>query len=327
MISADEADARWIGAALALAQRGVGLTGVNPAVGCVIVRGGRVVGRGVTAAGGRPHAEAVALAQAGAAAAGATMYVTLEPCAHVSARGPACADLVAAARPARVVVAMRDPDTRTDGQGIARLEAAGIAVTTGVRSAEAARGMAGFIARRRLGRPHVTLKLATSLDGCIARADGESRWITGPAARGHAHLERARAGAILVGRGTYEADAPALDVRLPGLTGRSPERYLLSAQAETPAGWRRLARPGDISGIGEDALLVEGGTGAAAAFLADDLVDRLLIYRAPMLIGAGRPALGDIGLARLADAHDRWRLRDARTLGIDRLEVYERQRE
>lgn len=316
-----------MGAALALAQRGVGVTGANPAVGCIIVRDGRVVGRGVTGAGGRPHAEAVALAQAGAAATGATLYVTLEPCAHVSDRGPACADLVVAARPARVVVAMRDPDPRTDGQGIARLAAAGIAVTSGVRAVEAARGMAGFLARRRLGRPHVTLKLATSLDGCIARADGESRWTTGPAARGHAHLERARTGAILVGRGTYEADAPMLDVRLPGLTGRSPERYLLSSRAETPAGWRRLARPGDITGIIEDALLVEGGAGVASAFLADDLVDRLLIYRAPLLIGGGRPALGDIGLLRLADAHGRWRLHDARTLGIDRLEVYERQRE
>ncbi|MET0268964.1 MAG: bifunctional diaminohydroxyphosphoribosylaminopyrimidine deaminase/5-amino-6-(5-phosphoribosylamino)uracil reductase RibD [Sphingomonas sp.] len=318
-------DARWMGAALALAERGVGRTGVNPAVGCVIVNAGRVVGRGVTAAGGRPHAEAAALAQAGDAAAGATLYVTLEPCAHVSARGPACADLVVAARPARVVVAMRDPDPRTNGRGIARLEATGIAVRRDVRAEDAARVMAGFLARRLLGRPRVTLKLATSLDGCIARADGESRWITGPDARAHAHLERARAGAILVGRGTFDADAPMLDVRLPGLEDRGPRRCILSTR-DAPEGWERIAAPGAISALTEDELLVEGGAGAAAAFLRDDLVDRLLLYRAPVLIGGGRPALGDIGLSALPDAHGRWRLRDARTLGIDRLEVYERQR-
>ncbi|TVV70786.1 bifunctional diaminohydroxyphosphoribosylaminopyrimidine deaminase/5-amino-6-(5-phosphoribosylamino)uracil reductase RibD [Sphingomonas solaris] len=316
-----------MGAALALAERGVGRTGVNPSVGCVIVsQAGHVVGRGVTQAGGRPHAEAAALARAGAAAAGSTVYVTLEPCAHVSTRGAACADLLVAARPARVVVARGDPDPRTDGQGIARLRAAGIAVTEGVRAAEAARTMAGFLARRRWGRPHVTLKLATSLDGCIALASGESRWITGAEARAHAHLERARHGAILVGRGTLTADAPALDVRLPGLADRAPARYLLSTTTPAPEGWTRLAAPADIATITQDELLVEGGAGAAAAFLAADLVDRLLLYRAPVLIGGGRPALGDIGLGTLAAAHGRWRLHDARTLGSDRLEVYERDR-
>ncbi|WP_156681618.1 bifunctional diaminohydroxyphosphoribosylaminopyrimidine deaminase/5-amino-6-(5-phosphoribosylamino)uracil reductase RibD [Sphingomonas profundi] len=315
-----------MGAAIAMAQRGVGLTGVNPSVGCVIVAGGRVVGRGCTAPGGRPHAEAVALAQAGAAAAGADVYVTLEPCAHASLRGPSCADLLVAARPARVVIACRDPDPRTDGAGIARLRAAGIAVSEGACGAAAARPMAGFLMRRRHGRPHVTLKLATSLDGGIALASGESRWITGAAARAHGHLERARADLIVVGRGTLEADWPSLDVRLAGLEARSPARAVLTRGA-APAGWTALADPRAVAATEASTVLVEGGAAAAAAFLAAGLVDRLLLYRAPILIGAGRPALGDIGLATLADAHGRWTLADARALGSDRLEVYERRRD
>jgi len=206
-----------MGTALALATRGVGRTAPNPPVGCVLIKDDRIVGRGWTQPGGRPHAEAMALAMAGDAAAGATVYVTLEPCAHTSPRGPACSDLLVAAGVAQVVIALGDPDPRTDGQGIARLRAAGIAVTEDVMAEEARRSMAGFLTRRAAGRPHVTLKLATSLDGCIARADGESKWITGDAARAHAHLERARHEAILVGRGTAEADAPRLDVRLGGL--------------------------------------------------------------------------------------------------------------
>jgi len=315
-----------MGAAIALADRARGRTHPNPEVGCVIVARGRVVGRGWTQPGGRPHAEAMALAEAGDEAAGADIYVTLEPCAHTSPRGPACADLLVAARPARVVAALGDPDPRTNGQGFDRLRAAGIAVTSGVRAAEARRTMAGFLTRQRLGRPHVTLKLATSLDGQIALASGESRWITGEAARAHAHLERARANAILVGRGTLEADAPKLDVRLAGLEDRSPRRALLSRGA-APEGWERLDTPAAIAGLDASWLLVEGGAGAAAAFLAADLVDRLLLYRAPILIGAGRPALGDIGLVRLADAHGRWTMLDSRPLGSDRIEVYERRRD
>ncbi len=312
-----------MGVALALADRGVGRTAPNPNVGCVLVRDGRVVGRGWTQAGGRPHAEAMALAQAGEAARGATAYVTLEPCAHVSPRGPACSDLLIAAGVARIVAAMGDPDPRTDGEGFARAEAAGIAVTTGVCEAEARAMIAGFLTRRAKGRPFVTLKLATSLDGKIARPDGESRWITGPGARAHTHLERSRHEAILVGRGTLEADSPRLDVRLPGLEDRSPRRILLS---RTPAsGCETIASPQAIADLpGVDRLMVEGGAQTASAFLAADLVDRLLLYRAPILIGEGRAAIGDIGLARLADAHGRWHLTDSRMLGSDRLEVYER---
>jgi len=315
-------DARHMAAAVALSRRGRGRTAPNPNVGCVIVRDGRVVGRGWTGAGGRPHAEAEALAQAGAAARGATAHVTLEPCAHASPRGPACADLLIAAGAARVVAAMRDPDPRTDGRGFARLAAAGIAVTRGVLADEAADAMAGWLTRRREGRPHVTVKLALSLDGCVSMADGRSRWITGAAARAHAHVERAQAEAILVGRGTLEADRPRLDVRLAGLEDRSPRRVLLSRTPEP--GWEHLASPdrvGELAGV--DHLLVEGGAGAAAAFLRADLADRLLLYRAPVLVGGGR-ALPDIGLADLADAHGRWRLAEARALGVDRLEVYRR---
>ena len=313
-------------AAVALGERGRGRTAPNPNVGCVIVKDGLVVGRGWTQAGGRPHAEAMALAEAGGAACGATVYVTLEPCAHRSGRGPACADLLAEAGVTRVVAAIADPDPRTDGSGIARLRHAGIAVEIGTGAAEAERSLAGFLARIRLGRPFVTLKLAMSLDGRIALPSGESRWITGEEARAHAHLERARADMILVGRRTLEIDAPRLDVRLEGLEDRSPRRAVLTRGA-APDGWTALASPDSVFGLdGVNDLLIEGGAGAASAFLAADLVDRLLIYRAPILIGAGKDALGAIGLDSLADAHGRWRLHDRRGLGKDSLEAYERVR-
>lgn len=311
---------------VALSERTRGRTAPNPNVGCILVKDDRVIGRGWTQPGGRPHAEAMALAQAGRAARGATAYVTLEPCAHESPRGPACSALLVEAGVARVVVAVGDPDPRTDGKGIDRLRAADIEVTEGIGADEARHAMLGFLTRRMQGRPFVTLKLATSLDGCIALASGESRWITGPHARAHAHLERARHEAILVGRGTYQADAPKLDVRLAGLEDRAPRPILLT-RGEAPAGWEAIAAPEAISTLeGVDHLLVEGGAQTAAAFLRAGLVDRLLLYRAPILIGAGKSAVGDIGLGRLADAHGLWRLHDARMLGSDRLEVYERRR-
>lgn len=318
-------DARWMAVALGLAERGKGRTAPNPNVGCVLVRDGRIVGRGWTQPGGRSHAEAMALAEAGEAARGATAYVTLEPCAHVSPRGPACSDLLVAAGVARVVAALRDPDPRTDGTGFARLEEAGIAVESGLMAAEARRSMAGFLTRLAKRRPHVTLKLATSLDGRIALSTGESKWITGPQARAHAHLERARHDGILVGRGTFLADVPKLDVRLPGLADRAPRRILLSATGPTPPDWERIADIADIRHLaGIDTLMVEGGAKAATAFLRADMVDRLLLYRAPILLGGGKPAVEAFGLAALSEAHDRWRLLDSRLLGSDRFEVYER---
>lgn len=313
---------RWMAAACALAERGRGRTAPNPNVGCVIVDRERVIGRGWTQPGGRPHAEAVALAQAGAAARGATAYVTLEPCAHVSPRGPACTDRLIDAGVARVVAALEDPDPRTSGAGLVRLRAAGLAVTTGVGADAARFAMAGFLTRQGLGRPHVTLKLATSADGRIAVPRGQGRWITGPAARAHGHLERTRHEAILIGRGTYNADAPRLDVRLPGLTERSPRRLLLT-RGTAPAGWHAIHDPAAIATLdGVDQLLVEGGAQTAAAFLAADLVDRLLWYRAPFAIDAGEDVAARLGLDRLDPA--RWILADMPAFGPDRLEIHHR---
>lgn len=320
----ERSDGEWLAAAAALAERARPLSRPNPPVAALVVNRGVVVGRGWTRASGRPHAEAVALEQAGAAARGATLYVTLEPCAHNSPRGPACADLCVSAGLARVVAAVQDPDPRTAGAGLARIAAAGIS-TALVASPAAGASLAGYLARRLRDRPFVTLKLALSLDGCIGLADGSSRWITGAEARAHAHLERARSDAILVGGGTLRADAPRLDVRLEGLEQRSPDRWLLS-RGEAPEGWTALADPAAIAAGDAQWLLVEGGAQAAAAFLAADLVDRLMIYRAPIVIGGGRPGIADIGLSDLAAAHGRWRLADSRRLGNDALEVYDRTR-
>lgn len=316
----------YMAAALALGARGRGRTAPNPNVGCVIVNHGRVVGRGWTQPGGRPHAEAMALASAGANALGATVYTTLEPCAHRSHRGPTCGDLLVNAGVAAVAIAIDDPDPRTCGRGAAMLEAAGIAVTRGMGADDARRGMAGFLTRMTQGRPAVTLKLAMSLDGQIAMASGRSQWITGAVARAHTHVERARHEAILVGAGTLAADDPSLDVRLAGLEDRSPRRLVLSHRP-APSGWTAIANPAAITGLdGVNDLLVEGGAQTAAAFLRADLVDRLLLYRAPILVGAGTAAVGDIGLTDLGDAHGRWRLQDSRLLGSDRLDVYQRTR-
>ena len=314
-------DRRWLAAAAALAGRARPLSRPNPGVGAIIVKDGVVRARGWTMPGGRPHAEAVALAAADAT--GATLYVTLEPCAHASARGPACADLVAASPLARVVVGCADPDPRTAGAGLARIRAAGIAADL-IDCAASRASLAGYLMQRTARRPQVTLKLAVSLDGCIALADGTSQWITGPEARAHTHAMRAQADAIIVGGGTWRADAPRLDVRLPGLEAQSPERWVLT-RGPVPAGWRALPSPDAIIGGMDHVqyLFVEGGAGAASAFLAADLVDRLQIYRAPIIIG-GRPAIGDIGLKSLAAAHGRWHLSDRRIFGEDSLDIYER---
>lgn len=314
--------------AVALGEAARGTTAPNPNVGCVVVAAkGEVVGRGATAPGGRPHAEAVALAEAGRGAKGATLYVTLEPCAHESARGPACADLVVAAGPARVVIALRDPDPRTAGKGIRRLRDAGIDVKLGTGRKAAAESLSGYLSRLKLGRPRITLKLALSIDGKIALPSGESQWITGEDARRHVHLERSRSDMILVGRGTYMADQPRLDVRLPGLEERSPRRALLTGGAAVD-GWETLHSPQDVCRLHDvNDLLVEGGSATATAFLSADLVDRILIYRAPIIVGEGKSSFGYVGLDAIADAHGRWRPAGEQRLGVDRLEVYERVRE
>ena len=310
-----------------LGEAARGRTAPNPNVGCLIVKDGEIVGRGATAPGGRPHAEAVALAEAGPQAEGATLYTTLEPCAHASERGPTCASLIPEAGIAQVIIGTRDPDPRTSGGGIKMLRKAGIEVKVGVAEEIARESMSGYLSRIERGRPRITLKLALSIDGKIALPSGESKWITGEDARAHVHLERAHSDMILVGRGTYQADQPKLDVRLPGLEQWSPRRALLT-RGEAVEGWEILTSPQDVHRLHDvNDLLVEGGSATATAFLAADLVDRILIYRAPILVGEGKSSFGYIGLDAIADAHGRWKAADGSRLGIDRLEVYERVRE
>ena len=238
-----EADGAHMRAALALARRGLGSTWPNPSVGCVLVRDGQVVGRGWTQPGGRPHAETEALARAGDAARGATAYVTLEPCSHWG-RTPPCCDALIAAGVSRVVVAAGDPDPRVDGRGLRRLREAGVVVEHGLLEAEARAVIAGFVRRITRGLPLVTLKLATSLDGRIATASGESRWITGGAARRAAHGLRASHDAVLVGSGTVLADDPDLSCRVPGMARVPLARVVADTRLRTPLGARlvRTAR-------------------------------------------------------------------------------------
>lgn len=238
-------DRRWMRVAIAEARRAEGRTTPNPPVGCVIISAdGRLLASGHTAIGGRPHAEIQALAMAGAAARGATAYVTLEPCAHHGQTGP-CADALAEAGIARVVVALRDPDERVNGRGIDRLAENGIALRIGVEAEAARRVMAGFLSRTTRSRPFVTLKTATSLDGMIALADGAKRWITGPRMRNYVHLQRSRSDGLLSAVGTVLADDPEFTCRLPGLRADSPHRFILDGSLRTPLTARLFASVGE----------------------------------------------------------------------------------
>lgn len=237
-----ESDERFMRIALRLAGRMLGLTAPNPAVGAIIVdeSTGELIARGWTQAGGRPHAETHVIERAGGRAAGKTMYVTLEPCSHHGLTPP-CAGAIAAAGLARVVCAIEDPDTRVSGRGLAMLRAAGIAVDVGVCAEEARWVTAGHIMRMRERRPFVTLKLAVSADGRIARGSGTApTWVTSPTARAHGHLLRAHSDAMLVGRQTVVDDDPELTCRLPGLEARSPRRYVLDSALRVPAGAKVL---------------------------------------------------------------------------------------
>jgi diaminohydroxyphosphoribosylaminopyrimidine deaminase / 5-amino-6-(5-phosphoribosylamino)uracil reductase len=284
-------------AALALARRGLGDTWPNPAVGCVILNEGRVVGRGWTQKGGRPHAETEALARAGAAARGGAAYVSLEPCNH-HGKTPPCAEALIAAGVSRVVAAVEDPDPRVSGRGMASLRDAGIIVETGLCAAEAAELNAGFFCRVALGRPLVTVKLATSLDGRIATATGESRWITGPAARQRAHLLRATHDAVLIGTGTALADDPQLTCRLPGLDDRSPVRIVIDRTLRLPATLRLFTEATAVptwvatyasSDPARQAALVEQGVKIIAVESGSGGADLTLLLQ----------RLGDEGLTRL----------------------------
>jgi diaminohydroxyphosphoribosylaminopyrimidine deaminase/5-amino-6-(5-phosphoribosylamino)uracil reductase len=358
-------DCGHMSAALGLARRGLGRTWPNPSVGCVIVSAdGRVVGRGFTQPGGRPHAETEALREAGRAAKGATAYVSLEPCAH-HGKTPPCAEALVAAGISRCVIAADDPDPRVAGGGIGILERAGIAITRDVLRDEAAELNAGFFTRILQGRPLVTLKLATSLDGKIATQTGESKWITGTASRALGHRLRAGHDAILVGSGTVLADDPELTCRLPGLEGRSPVPVVLDTRLRLPL-TARLARPGTwlVTGAGQadaalrpyrDAgievltvpragsssldlaavmgqlgergltrLLVEGGAAVATSLIAQDLVDRLAWFQAPIVLGNdGMAAIGHMAVARL-DRARRFELLSAQRMDADGFALYRR---
>ena len=355
-------------AALGLARRGLGSVAPNPAVGCVLVREGRVVGRGWTQPGGRPHAEAEALGRAGKAARGATAYVSLEPCAH-HGETPPCADALAGAGIARLVVAVEDPDPQVRGRGLTRLRDAGAEVVCGVCEDEAAALNAGFFLRVGEGRPLIALKTATTLDGRIATRGGESRWITGEAARARAHGLRASHDAVMVGIGTALADDPMLDCRLPGLARRSPLRIVVDSRARLPLTSRLVKTAGepptwlvtlpgaaakrraayDEAGVevieveadgdgnldlaaaartlgdrGLTRVLVEGGGRLAAGLLRARLVDRLLWFRAPRLIGGdGLPAVVAFGVDALAEAPSYRRVSVAE-VGDDLMETYVR---
>ncbi len=226
-------DQKFMSMALQLARRGLGQVAPNPAVGCLLVKDNLVVGRGHTQVGGRPHAEVVALAEAGDNAKGATAYVTLEPCSH-HGKTPPCAQALINAGVSRVVIAMGDPDERVDGDGVDMLRDAGIEVTVGVLQKQALEGNLGFILNRTISRPKVTLKTATTLDGKIATHTGNSQWITGADARRYGHMLRAKNDAIMVGIGTVLADDPRLDCRIPGLENRSPIRIVADSRLRLP---------------------------------------------------------------------------------------------
>jgi len=292
-------DQHWMAAALALARRNLGRTWPNPSVGCVVVREDRLLANGWTQEGGCPHAEAHAIERARAGGVdlrGATAYVTLEPCSH-QGKTPPCADALIQAGVARAVIGIADPDSRVAGRGIAALRTAGIAVTIGVMGHAAEEVTAGFLSRIRHGRPLVTLKLATSLDGRIALANNESRWITGPAARGHGHALRATTDAIAVGIGTALADDPMLTCRLPGLAHRSPVRIVFDAKGRLPADGK-LAASAKLHPVWH--LTTSQGR-ERASMLEKVGVISLALPASPVGIDAAAAlkAMGDLGLTRL----------------------------
>jgi diaminohydroxyphosphoribosylaminopyrimidine deaminase/5-amino-6-(5-phosphoribosylamino)uracil reductase len=290
--SMEQSDTRWMEHALRLGRRNLGATGANPAVGCVIVAGDRLVGAGWTGSGGRPHAETGALARAGDAARGATAYVTLEPCSHHGRTGP-CADALIEAGLARVVTSLDDPDPRVAGRGHAALKAAGIAVDTGLLAEQARSDLAGYLSRNTRKRSHVILKLAVSSDGKIAETPGIPTAISGEAARNWVHAVRAEVDAILVGVSTVTADDPLLTCRLPGLEDRSPVRVISDSRASLPLD-SRLARSAGIVPVWLLTLAGEGEPQTRA--LAGRGVS--LIVCAPT--GEGKVDLAD-ALRRLAE--------------------------
>ncbi len=364
-----ELDRRFMAAALRLGRRNLGQTHPNPAVGALIVRnepdGPVVVGRGWTAVGGRPHAETMALEEAGKAARGATVYVTLEPCAH-KGKTPPCAEALIEAKVARVVSAMEDPDKRVAGKGHALLADAGVELTIGVLADQAALAHAGHIARVTKGRPHITLKLAVSADGMIGRREGERMIITGREAFDAVQAMRTESDAVMIGIGTALIDDPRLTVRLPGLAARSPVRIVLDATArlrlnsnliqtarEIPlmvvvgpealeerktalvdAGARVVEVGAGQGGVDLAALftllakegftrvLVEGGAEIAASLVSADLLDEVVLFRAPVVVGPdGVRALGGYALSAI-ERTPRYRQIETAIVGEDQMRRY-----
>jgi diaminohydroxyphosphoribosylaminopyrimidine deaminase/5-amino-6-(5-phosphoribosylamino)uracil reductase len=350
----DAFDHACMAEALRLAERGAWTTRPNPMVGCVIARDGEVIGRGWHVRAGEPHAEVFALREAGDAARGATAYVTLEPCAH-HGRTPPCADALIAAGVVRVVAAMCDPFEQVDGAGLARLAAAGVRVETGLLQAAARELNRGWLSRIERGRPWVRVKLATSLDGRSALASGDSKWITGEAARTDVHRWRARAGALLTGAGTVLADDPQLTVRLPepavflpplrvvldpGLAtvqrgrvreGAAPTLYLHAPDAKYPRDFHaeHAAVPTRDGRLDLDAVLallaarginevqVESGATLAGGLLSAGRVDELLLYVAPTMLGHdARPLFAGLHVERMGERIG-FRLHDLRQVGDD----------
>lgn len=348
--------------AIRLGYRNLGNTGANPSVGCVIVKNNQIIGRGFTGSRGRPHAETIALAQAGTDAKGATAYVTLEPCAH-HGNTPPCAEALIKAGIAEVIFALYDPDARVNRKGEKMLRDAGIRVQSGFCAEEARTLHAGFISRITRGRPYITLKLATSADEKIAFADGKSKWITNERSRAYAHKLRAESDAIMVGSNTVMIDNPELTCRLEGLESRSPTRIILDKKARIPNDFKvffgttptwifttehtNILQPTEnkqifctatnkdgtlslrevcqiVGNNGINRLLVEGGSKLAASFLNEQLVDEIHWLQSPNNIGeGGLSALGDIALNTLEDTHE-FRIRFTTNFEGDRLLVLQK---
>lgn len=343
--------------ALALAEDSLGRCWPNPAVGCILVKDSEIVGQGATQPGGRPHAEIVALAEAGAGAKGATAYISLEPCSHEGKSGP-CAKAIIEAGLAKVIYSLDDPNPEVKGQGAAMLRQAGLEVASGLLAQEARQLNEGFFLTVTEGRPRVLLKMATSLDGRIATAGGISKWLTGDEARQAAHRLRAASDAILVGVGTVLADDPSLTCRLPGLEDRSPVRVVLDSGLRTPSGSKLMtatevptwivteatgaSRPlpdgvellsvpdcrdlGNVLGLlaerGITRLMVEGGYEIHTSFLASGLVDEIAWFRSATAIGGdGLPVFGPLGVESPGQA-PRFRRIAFEEFGDDTLELF-----
>jgi len=340
--------------ALQLAERGLATTQPNPRVGCVIAREGRIIGEGWHERAGEAHAEVMALGAAGAAAAGASAYVTLEPCSHFG-RTPPCADALIKAKIGRVVFAISDPNPKVSGAGARRLAAAGVMAQCGLLAARAEELNTGYLSRMRRGRPWVRVKIAMSLDGRTALANGVSRWITGAAARDDVQVWRARSSAVLTGIGTVLADDPRLDVRV-GVPERQPLRVVLDSRLRTPPAARVLQSPGTallftaiddvvrrraleqqgarveclddsplalgkvlarLAELEMNEVLVEAGPTLAGAFVRAALVDELLLYIAPTLLGQQGRALVELPELFDLDAAPRFNVLETRTFGAD----------